>query len=207
MWLLLTNHYFKEKISSFYLLIAALLASGYFLVRGLVELGELRENYLAGDIPVVFIYARYICFAGLALLIWSSWITMKRSEDRKAGVKIFSTAFNIILLAVICNEFIHQANLAGYPGISKLGVSIISGLYAAVLIFTGIRIRQRHLRISGILLFGFTLVKIFFYDLASMSTVSKTLLLVILGVILLVVSFFYNKYREVLFANDDPADI
>ena len=44
--------------------------------------------------------------------------------------------------------------------------------------------------------------KLFFYDLAALSTVSKTIVLVILGIILLIVSFLYNKYKEIIFGDD-----
>jgi len=43
---------------------------------------------------------------------------------------------------------------------------------------------------------GLTLVKIFFYDLANMSNISKTVVLIIMGMILLAASFMYNRYLE-----------
>jgi uncharacterized membrane protein len=149
------------------------------------------------------LYVRYICLLALAILVWCAWYALKDIPARKDAVKIFSTVFNIVLLSVIGNEFIHWMHLAGYPGLYKLGLSIICALYALVLIFAGIRIRQKHLRISAIILFGVTLLKLFFYDLAMLSTVSKTIVLVILGIILLVVSFLYNKYKKTIFGDDE----
>jgi len=43
---------------------------------------------------------------------------------------------------------------------------------------------------------------LFAYDLASLSTISKTIVLVILGVLLLCASFLYNKYKSLLFGDD-----
>ncbi len=78
----------------------------------------------------------------------------------------------------------------------KLGLSIMWGSYALLLISLGILWRRSHLRIAAIVLFGATLVKLFAYDLASLSTVSKTIVLVVLGVLLLVMSFLYTKFKD-----------
>lgn len=209
-WLLLNKKYFKKETATFFLLVTALLCVAFFLFRGLTNIGELRENYLImksrnGAAPLLLLYVRYICFIALGSLVWGAWHTLKNIPGRNDAVRIYSTVFNVVLLSVICNEFIHWMHLSGYPGLYKLGLSIICGLYALVLIFVGIRIRQKHLRISAIILFGVTLIKLFFYDLAALSTVSKTIVLIILGVILLIVSFLYNKYKSAIFGDDDEA--
>jgi uncharacterized membrane protein len=90
-------------------------------------------------------------------------------------------------------------DVAGYSNQYKLGLSIICGVYALALIFIGILKKEKHLRIGGMFLFGLTLLKLFFYDLASLSTISKTIVLVLLGILLLVASFLYNKYKSLLF--------
>jgi uncharacterized membrane protein len=76
-------------------------------------------------------------------------------------------------------------------------------VYALFLIVLGIRNKQKPVRMAAIVLFGITLVKLFFYDLADAGTITKTISFISLGVILLLVSFLYNKYKEVLFGNDD----
>jgi uncharacterized membrane protein len=97
-------------------------------------------------------------------------------------------------------------DLAGHQNQYKLGLTIICGLYALVLIFVGIMKKQKHLRIAAIVLFTGTLLKLFFYDLATLSTVSKTVVLVLLGIILLVISFLYNKYKDVILGEDHNSD-
>jgi uncharacterized membrane protein len=69
----------------------------------------------------------------------------------------------------------------------------------------GIRKKQKHLRLAGIVLFLVTLIKLFLYDLAGSGTITKTISFISLGVLLLVVSFLYNKYKEVLFGEPDRA--
>ena len=97
-------------------------------------------------------------------------------------------------------------DIAGYQNQYRLGLTIICGMYALVLIIAGIKNRTKYLRIAAIILFGVTLLKYFFYDLADLSTVSKTIVLVILGVLLLVISFLYNKYKAIIFSEDDKGN-
>ena len=78
----------------------------------------------------------------------------------------------------------------------KLGLSILWGVYALLLIVLGIYKKQKYVRIAAITLFGVTLIKLFFYDISHLNTISKTIVLVSLGVLLLIISFLYNKYKD-----------
>jgi uncharacterized membrane protein len=55
---------------------------------------------------------------------------------------------------------------------------------------------KKHLRIAAIVLFTATLLKLFFIDIVHYSTISKTIVFVALGVLLLIISFLYNKYKN-----------
>ena len=52
---------------------------------------------------------------------------------------------------------------------------------------------------AAIALFALTLVKLFFYDIAGLDTISKTVIFVSLGILLLIISFLYNKYKNLIF--------
>jgi uncharacterized membrane protein len=116
---------------------------------------------------------------------------------------LFSGAFNITLLSCICNEYLHWLDLAGYHNQYKLGLSLICGSYALVILFIGLVQDKKHLRVGAISLFAVTIGKLFVYDLASLSTISKTVVMIALGVLLLVASFLYNKYKAVLVGRED----
>jgi uncharacterized membrane protein len=185
---------------------AAILFIAIFLLQGLFVIGELRDNYLSlkhtsVNPSIGMLAVRYICFIALACTFTAWKYSLDKSNHTE--VRLFTTIFNISLLTIICNEFIHWMDLAGYQNQYKLGLSIICGLYALVLIFIGITLRQKHLRVGAIVLFALTLLKLFFYDLSSLSTISKTVVLVLLGIILLVVSFLYNKYKNIILGQDE----
>ena len=48
----------------------------------------------------------------------------------------------------------------------------------------------------AIVLFSVTILKLFLYDMADMSTIAKTIVMIILGVLMLTASFLYNKVKK-----------
>ncbi|MGB4214220.1 MAG: DUF2339 domain-containing protein, partial [Dethiobacteria bacterium] len=68
-------------------------------------------------------------------------------------------------------------------------------LYAAVLMAFGFIRRQPPLRYAAIALFGLTLAKVILYDLSFLKLVYRIISLVALGLILLIVSYLYQRHR------------
>ena len=116
--------------------------------------------------------------------------------------KHFKTVFDIFLsfslLWIVSSEFIHWMEMFRSAEGYKIGLSILWGSYALLLIILGIWKKKKHLRIGAMVLFGVTLIKLFVYDIAHIGTIGKTVVFVSLGVILLVVSFLYNKYKHLI---------
>ena len=84
----------------------------------------------------------------------------------------------------------------------KLELSILWGAYSLLLIMLGIWKKKKHLRLGAIGLFAVTLVKLFFYDISQLETIAKTIVFVSLGILLLIISFLYNKYKHII--EDEP---
>jgi uncharacterized membrane protein len=59
--------------------------------------------------------------------------------------------------------------------------------------------RNRAVRILAIVLFGFTILKIFTYDLSFLETLYRFISFLALGIILLTVSYLYQRYRSIVF--------
>lgn len=172
-----------------------------FLVGGLYILSELREtfldpslneNYKAG---VFNILIRYISLLFVSLTLYAFYKYSKQNF-LKIPLKIpFGFLLHITLLWVASSELIHWLDMAGNNQQYKLGLSILWGVYALLLISLGIWKRKQYLRIGAIALFGLTLLKLFFYDIIHLTTIAKTIVFVSLGVLLLIISFLYNKYK------------
>ena len=50
----------------------------------------------------------------------------------------------------------------------------------------------------GIIIFAITIIKVFLYDTRNLDTIQRTVSYMVLGVILLLVSFIYTKYKDKL---------
>lgn len=107
----------------------------------------------------------------------------------------FDLLLHITLLWIASSELITWLDVMAFSQSDKLGLSILWGFYALILIGIGIWKRMKHLRVGAILLFAITLIKLFFYDISHLDTVAKTIVFVSLGVLLLIISFLYNKYK------------
>ena len=103
---------------------------------------------------------------------------------------------HVSVLWIASSELINWMDLAGSVQSHKLGLSILWGVYSLLLISLGIAKKKKHLRVGAIVLFAVTLVKLFFYDISDYDTLAKTIVFVSLGVLLLIISFLYNKYTH-----------
>jgi uncharacterized membrane protein len=113
----------------------------------------------------------------------------------KAG---FDFLLHISVLWIASSELINWMDIAASTQSYKLGLSILWGIYSLFLISIGIGKKKKYLRIGAIALFGVTLIKLFFYDISHLDTIAKTIVLVSLGVLLLIISFLYNKYKHLI---------
>jgi len=173
-----------------------------FLTQGLYVLSELRESYLENELTSYFdsgvfnIGIRYVSFIFLVLIVL---VTRKfRKEHFKVRWlhHLFHMILHIVILWILSSELLHWLDIAGNNAAYKLGLSILWGVYSLWLIVFGIWKNKQYLRIGAIALFGITLIKLFFYDISHLNTISKTIVFVSLGVLLLVISFLYNKYKN-----------
>ena len=75
----------------------------------------------------------------------------------------------------------------------QLGLSLLWVVFATVLVFLGVRNSAPALRWQGLALFGLVAAKVFLFDSSFLTRAYRILSFLALGVLLLVVSFFYQK--------------
>jgi len=82
-------------------------------------------------------------------------------------------------------------------------VTFIWMLMAVIVFIWGAWQKMVVLRLSAIALMGITLLKLLLWDSSTFTPIQKVISFISLGVILLLVSFFYQKFRQTLFADKD----
>ncbi len=196
----------KIKSTQFGLVNLALLtiSIGVFLTQGLYELSELHENYLGQVLSEYYQHGffslgiRYVSFGLVALALVATYKYVSQEFMLNDIQPPFALLLHITVLWMASSEMIHWLNMAEAAQSYKLGLSILWATYALLLIILGIWKKKKYLRIGAIALFGVTLIKLFFYDIRHLDTIAKTIVLVLLGVLLLIISFLYNKYKHII---------
>ncbi len=174
-----------------------------FLTITLEQFIFLNDAYLnppAGTITGAgHLLIRYVSYFFVGGLLWAIYDYQRQSFIEMKLSVLFNLLLHIVLLAVISVELYCWMQVLDLLNAFHGALSILWGVYALMLIVRGIRRSRQYLRIAAIVLIAITLVKVALIDLADLSALSKTMVLVILGALLLVISFLYNKFRDALF--------
>jgi uncharacterized membrane protein len=72
-------------------------------------------------------------------------------------------------------------------------VSAVWGVIGLVTLYLGLTRGVRVLRLAGFALFGLALAKLFLYDLANLSSITRALSFLAVGGVLLLAGFFYQR--------------
>lgn len=157
-------------------------------------------------------YIRYLCYALFAVLLLLNYRLLKTDTYQKFSIAKFYIGcivhfFVLVVLSyeLVClqqvrtQEYYYHANNTVY----KLGFTALWGIYSFILIAIGMIKKKTIMRISAISLFGITLIKLLTFDTWDLSTGYKVIAYMLLGVILLVVAFLYQKFKGFIFGDDN----
>ena len=173
-----------------------------FLIQGLFAFSELRESYVASPGSELYergslnVLIRYISLPFLAAAIYSLYAYLKAGIRKENYNRLFDLFLHLNIVWVLSSELLNIMDIMDSSQQYKLGLSLLWGSYCLWLIIYGIWKAKKHIRLSAIVFFGLTLIKLFFYDIAHLNTISKTIVMVSLGVLLLIISFLYNKFKH-----------
>jgi uncharacterized membrane protein len=190
-----------------------------FLFTGLDELARLRDEYLLNPTSVYYdtsgmpLYIHYVSFALYGLVVYLIYKLLKTDTFNKFTIrKIYSGCIvHFFILVLLCNELLNynhinnygtEANFSSEENVWKLGFTVLWGAYSFLLIAIGIFKKNKVMRISSISLFGITILKLLLVDTWDLSTGYKVISYMLLGAILLIVAFLYQKFKVLIFGDD-----
>lgn len=82
--------------------------------------------------------------------------------------------------------------------IIKIGYPILWGVLSFVFLIVGIRTQNKPLRIISLSLLGLTIAKLFLFDITNVSETGKIIAFILLGVLILIISFVYQKIKKLV---------
>ena len=146
-------------------------------------------------------------------------IVIKEFQKNSALIEKSLSLFSVLIVAqlvilisvfgfhlYVWMMFTNQANIAvSENNFERAGLSIIWGISSFIVMWLGMKKNNRTLRVIALCLFGITLVKLFLYDISNMSPGGKIAAFILLGVLLLIVSFMYQRLKKFLI--DDAKEL
>jgi len=89
--------------------------------------------------------------------------------------------------------------------IIRTGFPVLWGILAFIFLIAGIKRQDKSLRIIALALLGITIVKLFLFDIRNASETGKIIAFILLGVLILIISFVYQKIKVLVL--EDKTDI
>ncbi len=148
---------------------------------------------------------------GLSLTLWAftvaaTLLSLVIVSKNYYAIKPREKSFTILLNNLATTATIIIAyTIAKQLGFEKFTMtfSILMGIIGFVQMCIGMKIHMKLMRIISLFTFGIVLVKLLAIDLWSMPSLGKILVFVLLGLILLILSFLYSKLKNVIFEDEN----
>lgn len=138
-----------------------------------------------------------ICF--VAALWRSRSLKSDLNEEERLAFGVVGLCTNIVTLWALSCEVWDYWSPSGFEDerrsdlAQQLGLSLLWTTYATALVAAGVRWRNTALRWQGLALLGLVALKVFLYDLSSLEAIYRIVSFMVLGLLLLGVSFFYQR--------------
>lgn len=174
-----------------------------------------RYNFLFEDLSTIGFLFHYVL---IALLIVVATITLRKmqllTEFNRKTKNAYSWFYVFFFVFLASAELDHLVVILSGTTLQdmhhvvtqnhKIGYPILWGITSFLLIAIGLKMKKRHLRIISLTLFLITIIKLFTVDIQGISEGGKIAAFISLGVLLLIVSFMYQRLKKILLA-DEPA--
>ncbi len=153
-----------------------------------------------------FHYINVVLLLGVIALFFSNVRKIFGSRTTLDSLVILFTSVIIVVLAsleldnllVITNatDVISKGHILTQS--HKIGFPILWGLSSFVFMILGMKKKHKELRVLSLIIFSVILLKLFIFDLKDMGEGGRVAAFISLGVLLLVISFMYQKLKKLL---------
>lgn len=137
----------------------------------------------------------FVTIAYLAYVMRGLLLAMPDNRNQHTEFAIIATLVWLTGTRLLVTSF-HEENFS-------TAFSLSLGLAAFILMCAGMRYHSKEVRIVSLAEFGIVLGKLILNDVWTMSALGKIIVFISLGILLLTLSFLYQKLKDVLFNEDE----
>jgi uncharacterized membrane protein len=203
-------HWFGNNIYGDLLLVACLviylvlIQNVYEIQNTMLESGRYLEHFTA----------HWVASLLIALMLYRL-IARMRTGKIKAGLSAAMVSwvlsiFILIFLSVETNLIVDSLFYSKTYPMDKIndvyvktGLPILWGLCSFAFMWVGMRHKFKPLRVLSLVLFSVTLLKLFLFDIRNIPIAGKIAAFFCLGVLLLVVSFMYQRLKKIIIEDEE----
>jgi uncharacterized membrane protein len=181
--------------------------SALALVTTLVLLAPPADLFVAGSSPAAGVPALVAALLALTALIALGRPSQEPRDSLDAGIDVIidrerprvvwlTAALTLYGLSLTTVELVERVGGGDVTTAFQRGHTAVSALWAAVglaLVYVGLVRGRSAIRLAGMGLLAVTLAKIFLYDLAALSSVTRALSFLAVGAVLLLAGFFTQR--------------
>lgn len=194
----LSRRYFSSGRLSKNIAVAGVIVFAIALLGGVTALDQLQRAKIDIIDGPRFFVLRYLFYLSLVAAFYAynrrqlsghiKWIT------ESGGLIMFHFSILTLLSVEAAYWTLRITALAGL--LQKIIVSILWTIYAVFLIAYGFRKKERALRIFAFIIIGAAVAKILLLDLHAIPAFAKVVVMVALGMLLLLASYFYQRFLK-----------
>ena len=188
--------------------VAAALLFVYPMMSGFENV--VRDGFLNGEVyfgNLFFQYFNLILIGVVSFQLFKrvrKWFALRSELGTLAvwglsilGLVVTSIQLNHLTLMLFFDQVQDNAHLINKQTI-KIGYPIIWGISSFLMMLVGMKYKFRTLRVISLTVFSIILLKLFLFDIKGASEAGKIVAFILLGVLLLVISFMYQKLKNLL---------
>jgi uncharacterized membrane protein len=166
----------------------------------------LRMHFMESKLSSSALLIRYIQYAFIGVsILYNLKLTKTLSDSFNFLKDTRYLLLSVVILIILSYEtttiwmlFDKSKAALQSENSTRVGYSVLWALYGLAMIIIGFYKRSKQFRIAGIVLLGIVILKLFIYDLTNASTISKIILFISVGILLLIASFLYQKLSKQL---------
>ena len=171
---------------------------------------DLRDAYLIDSPDLGFhYYFHYLNVLLLVVLLAYAFAVLKNKFVKTTTqYSAYLWIASFVTIYVMSAELVNSVSIYSFKPDSnmydlshqtyKVGFPILWGLSSFALMVLGMKFKIKTLRIISLTIFGVALLKMFIFDIQEMSEGGKIAAFISLGVLLLIISFMYQKLKKIL---------
>jgi len=222
--------YLLKKYSQVNLVISFVLLSFnflyYLLIYSIAPYSELTERSRAEHGSYMGYVVHFIALTALTFhTIYMIRNAITRQNFIITAKSVLLWIFGTLIISVLSNEVVlslMEVKLNGFvrnadyfvvesvysyihTQVIKIALPILWGLIAFMFLSVGIKRQIRQMRVMALALLALTLLKLFTYDIKDVSEAGKIIAFIILGIVLLIMSFMYQKIKAIIL-NEEPVN-